>query len=782
MFRPKKLDLAALLNEAQYEAAVTTEGPLLVLAGAGSGKTRVLVHRIAHIVGSGLAYPSEILAVTFTNKAAGEMKDRLERLIGEDLKRSWIGTFHSMCGRILRMEGHRLGFTSSFTIYDTDDAKRTVRRVMEDLKMDTKKASGLSVNGVLHEIDQAKNKGLSPKDLQKIDVPFFQPAAVAARKVYPRYQEALRRNNAMDFGDLLLLAVELLKHHPEVLHRFQDKFRYVMVDEFQDTNSIQYDLLKLLVAPHENLAVVGDDDQSIYRWRGAEVRNILDFQKTFPGAKTVKLEKNYRSSANILAAANAVIQKNENRHKKTLYTDAPEGLPIGVAMLNHGDEEAWLVSETIAHRVRAGEPAESFAILYRQNAQSRPFEQALRRARVPYTLIGATSFFERKEVKDLLAYLRLVANPNSQEDFERIINVPGRSIGDKTVERLRELADQAGIAGTRVLDLEDDKLSAIGIKGKTLEKIRELGRLFRELEKLAATESATEVAQEIVSRTKYLAYLEKEDPVKAEDRIQNVEELVNSIAEHESLYSEATDPETGDPLTLAGAKTPLQAFLDEAALISTGDQRSKEGAVSLLTLHAAKGLEFPVVFLVGMEENTFPTRRAVEGDSGDMEEERRLCYVGFTRPMRELNLSCVRFRRVYGTDEVRRPSRFLGDLPEAIVTNFGQPGAEAPRSSSAFRPRGGPMQVRGGDFIELDDPTPFLDPFMDGGEQTFEEPSPPADGDTLRRGARVSHNTFGLGVVEQVEGIGPRAHLTIRFPTVGTKRVVARFVQPADEP
>ncbi len=776
-----KHDLAALLNEAQHEAAATTEGPLLVLAGAGSGKTRVLVHRIAHIVEQGLAYPSQILAVTFTNKAAGEMKDRLGRLLGEDLRRSWIGTFHSMCGRILRMEGHRLGFTSSFSIYDTDDSKRTVRRVMESLKLDTKKSSGLSVAGVMHEIDQAKNKGLSPKDLQNIEVPFFQPNSVAARKVYPRYQESLRRANAMDFGDLLLLAVELLRHHPEVLARFQDKFRYVMVDEFQDTNGIQYELLRLLVKQHENLAVVGDDDQSIYRWRGAEVRNILDFQKAFPRAKVVKLERNYRSSGNILAAANAVIKRNENRHPKTLYTDAEEGLPIGVAMLNHGDEEAWLVAETIAHRIRAGESGENFAILYRQNAQSRPFEQAFRRARVPYTLIGATSFFERKEVKDLLAYLRVIANPASQEDFERIINVPPRQLGDKTVERLRELADQAGLSGTQVLDLDDARLEAAGLKGKTLEKLKQLGKLFRELGELAATESATEVAQEIVSRTKYLAYLEKEDPVKAEDRIHNVEELVSSIAEHESLYTEALDPETGDPLTLAGARTPLQAFLDEAALISTGDQKTKDGAVSLLTLHAAKGLEFPVVFLVGMEEHTFPTRRAVEGMDADMEEERRLCYVGFTRPMRELNLSCVRFRRVYGTDEVRRPSRFLGDIPESLVTNFGQVGAQPERPSSSFRPSAGAVQVRGGDFVELDDPSPFFDPFTDADGQVEPGPPAPSESSTLRRGARVSHNTFGLGVVEQVEGTGPRAHLTIRFPTVGTKRVVARFVQLADE-
>ena len=790
------LGLAGRLNPRQYEAAITTEGPLLVLAGAGSGKTRVLVHRIAHLVATGLARPREILAVTFTNKAAAEMRARLEQLLGPRVRDAWIGTFHAMSGRILRRDAERLGFTPSFSIYDTDDARRLMKRVMESLNMETD-SRGVSVSTVLQEIDRAKNHGLEPAELEKQHNPYLVPAQAAARRAYPRYQAELRRANAMDFGDLLLRALELFRAHPDVAERYALRFRYVLVDEFQDTNRVQRELLRHLTKVHKNLAVVGDDDQSIYRWRGAEVANILGFSEGFAGAKVVKLEQNYRSTGNILAAANAIIARNKKRLGKTLFTDAQAGLPIGVAMLATGDEEAYLVGATIAARIRNGDSPSDFAILYRQNAQSRSFEEAFRRERVPYTIVGGTGFYERREIKDLLAYLRLIANPASIEDLERVINVPPRKIGDVTIAKLRQAAAENGVGGVDALRLPKAVLEAVGLKGKTLEALRGLDALLGELAERARVAPAHEVARALVEQLKYLDYLEKDDPASAEDRIANVEELVSSIAEHEAqLAAEAGEAgadvveELGDDdgeLGLAGARTPLEDFLDRAALVSTNDVTSAEGAVTMLTIHAAKGLEFKVVYLVGMEELTFPSRRAVEGTADDLEEERRLCYVAVTRAMVELNCLAARFRRIYGTEEVRRPSRFLGELPDALVTTFGQ----------SARPGGGARSPAGRADVVYDDddddapppPRPSAGSGAGYGRPAARRSAEPdreevpvrrVEGGGFQVGDRVLHNSFGVGVVEGVSGEGARAHLNIRFPTEGVRTVVARFVRPAE--
>lgn len=767
------LDLARLLNPEQYEAATTTEGPLLILAGAGSGKTRVLVHRIAHIVEKRRAWPREILAVTFTNKAAAEMRHRAEALIGPSAKEAWIGTFHSLCGRMLRREGHRLGYDASFTIYDDDDQKRVIRRVMQELQIETD-GRGVSINQVAHEIDRAKNHGQLPATYLKRDGGGFRtPSQSATLRVYPRYQDELRRSNAMDFGDLLLLTKEILEHHPEARENLAHRFRYLLVDEFQDTNKVQYEILKLLLLGHDNLAVVGDDDQSIYRWRGAEVGNILGFTDDFPNAKVVRLEQNYRSTGHILSAANAVIQRNKRRHKKTLFTEAEAGLPIGVAMLDHGDEEAFLVAETIAARIRGGADPHDFVILYRQNAQSRAFEEALRRARVPFVIIGGTGFYERREIRDLLAYLRLLVNPRSMEDLERIINVPPRKIGETTVDRLRAAGAVADVTGLAILDLPDETLEAQGLKGKTLERIRELGALMKKLGAQAEEASASDVARALIEAIDYPGYLEAADPASAEDRIANVQELVTSIVEHETARSAAVEGGYG----IAGARTPLAAFLDETSLVSTADRDSLEGSVSMMTLHAAKGLEFPVVFMVGMEEHTFPIRRAVEGLEDDLEEERRLCYVGMTRAMRELNLLCARYRRIYGNEEVRLPSRFLGELPDAIVTTFGRRTRPAFADRSASDDAGAEARV---EYEEIDPHDPDDAPYVPPAPRPRVAP-PPGGGGGMRVGARVIHNLFGVGVVEAVSGSGANAHLTIRFPTEGTKRVVARFVRPAED-
>ncbi|MBI4821048.1 MAG: UvrD-helicase domain-containing protein [Deltaproteobacteria bacterium] len=748
-----ELDLRSILNAEQFRAATTLEGPLLVLAGAGTGKTRVLVHRIAELLGSGLAEPWEVLAVTFTNKAAGEMRRRLETLVGDRARGSWIGTFHATCGRILRREAKRIGFDPSFTIYDTDDSERVMRSILKELKVDPKKVTPRSV---LHEIDQAKNAGLGPGEY--VDSKLGElagPAGLAARKAYGPYQDALARSNAMDFGDLLLRTVVLFREHPEATERYAHRFRFTLVDEFQDTNRVQLELLRHLAKVHGNLMVVGDDDQAIYGWRGADVRNILDFPKTFPGSAVVKLEENYRSTQNILTAANAVIRRNKARHDKSLFTGNPEGLKVGVAMLEQADDEAWLVAETIAQRIKRGEQPSNFAVLYRMNAQSRAFEDALRQRRVPHEVIGSIGFFERREVKDLLAYLRILHNPASVEDFERVANVPRRGIGDTTLERLRAVGVKHGKPGAFVLDVDEVSLGASGLNRGAVKKLKELKGLLDQLVELSKTASATEVIQAVVRQTGYFEYLEESDPATSEDRIANVEELVNVIAAHEDELAEAPPESEEEGIGLAGATTRLGAVLDHAALTSSSDKSAAESSVSLMTVHAAKGLEFAVVFVVGLEEATFPTARSIDAGPEQLEEERRLCYVAMTRAMQELNLTCARYRRVWGDIEFRRPSRFLGDVPDSVVETLGggRPGkAAAPTRARASAARDEPELVSKSDRV------------VDDGE--------------IGVGTLVRHNTFGVGLVEEVDGAGPRASLGVRFPGVGMKRVVARFVTP----
>lgn len=760
-------DLEQLLNPEQFRAATTTEGPLLILAGAGSGKTRVLVHRTAFILAEGLAEPWQIFMVTFTNKAAAEMRERLGQLIGPQVKEAWIGTFHALCARMLRMEGHRLGYGKSFTIYDSDDARGLLKRILNNSSVDTS-SRGTSVNAIAHEIDKAKNNGVLPQQFEQQVAPFDIPAKKIARWAYKKYQRALQRSNAMDFGDLLLLTVELLKRHPEALNRFARRFKYVQVDEFQDTNNVQYDMLRHLVSRHRNLAVVGDDDQAIYRWRGADVTNILGFEREFESTTVVKLEQNYRSTATILEAANHIIRHNRKRHDKTLFTDAAEGSLLGLAMRERGDEEADMIAAVVAKRLREGANAEDFAVLYRQNAQSRQFEEAMRRYRVPYKLIGGTAFFERREVKDILGYLRVTANPTSDQDFNRIINTPPRGIGKTTVDKLNAIAEEHTLSGAHVLGLPDEDLLAGGLRKGTIKKLRDLHKLLLGLREMSTTEPAEAVARAVIERTKYQAHLTKSEPLTAEDRIENIKELVSSIAEHEALMEEEranANPDGGDEeavFGLAGARTPLEAFLDEAALVSPDDDVGEGGQVRLLTLHAAKGLEFPIVFMVGMEEHTFPTKRAVDAeDTESLEEERRLCYVGMTRAKRELNLTCARSRYIYGRQEVRRPSRFLGELPNRVFGSFPAGGLDGQPS----------MPIEARRPVEAPPPAPAEAlPVRDVMSDM------PSSGGDFGPGARVHHNTFGVGVIEARDGEGPRAKLRIRFGEV-QKTVVARFVR-----
>ncbi|MBK8013144.1 MAG: UvrD-helicase domain-containing protein [Deltaproteobacteria bacterium] len=791
-------ELRECLNPEQFEAATHVDGPTLVLAGAGSGKTRVLVHRLAYLLHTGRAQPWEIFAVTFTNKAAQEMRTRVEALVGPAVRSCWIGTFHGLSARILRLEGERLGYTPNFTIYDAEDAKRLLKRVMQALEFDP--ASKLvTVAAVHHAIDRAKSRSIGGgKDIGAgqenrsdglDDEGRKDPLAAAVRRILPRYQEALRQSNAMDFNDLLRLALELLTHHPEARERFSGRFRYIMVDEFQDTNRVQYDLLRALLVDHDNLMVVGDDDQSIYRWRGADVANILGFSRDYPTARVVKLEQNYRSSAHILAAANAVIRRNSRRHEKALWTEADDGRPIGVAIMERGQDEAEFVAQSVASAIAEGEQPADFAVLYRANAQSRLFEEAFRRHGVPYTLMGGTSFFERMEVKDILAYLRLAVNPRSSQDFERIVNTPSRGIGDKTLARLKAAAEPSGLQGALMLAMPDERLAGVGLSPSAIKKLRALHATLTTLASMAKSAPAVEVARAVIDRVDYIGHLEAYDPASADERIENVWELVHSIAEHEALTdATAANEALNARATTSEALTPLAAFLERASLTSAFDlDHTQAQGVALTTLHGAKGLEFPHVFMVGMEEGTFPSRRAVEGAPEDLEEERRLCYVGMTRAMRTLTLIGVRLRWVYGGEDLRWPSRFLGELPDHVVAPCSESPFEAPkgrrspwvdlRDNNGSRPSVRRRTVeRGGDRIEYDDLQEPQDTHEVGGS-----PILPSTGGMYRPGVRVFHNTLGVGTVESADGVGSKTYLTIRFAQEGLRRVAARFVRSAEE-
>lgn len=757
-------DLKSELNPEQYRAATTTDGPLLVLAGAGSGKTRVLVFRIAHILAERRAAPWQILAVTFTNKAAGEMRERLEDLVGPPAREAWIGTFHALSARILRVEGHRLGYNPNFSIYDADDAKRVLKSVMTEMNIDIR-GHAVNLDRIRHEIDQAKNAGLGPKAFAATVDQFAPPARRVATAVYFKYQEVLRQANAMDFGDLVRLATELLAHHPEAFKRFGRRFRYVMVDEFQDTNKVQYSFLHALTREHHNLMVVGDDDQSIYRWRGADVAHILGFEDEYPEAEVVKLEQNYRSSGHILTAANAVIAHNRTRHKKALFTDAPMGEKISLALVDDSQQEAALIAESIKRQVEEdGKEPYEHAILFRMNAQSRLFEESLRRAQLPYRLVGGTGFYDRKEVKDVLAYLRLLVNPQSRQDFDRVVNLPPRGIGTKSIETLRTATPN--LEGLAMLSVSDTELQQAGLRPAAIKKLRAFKAMMDELSTLAQTASAVDVAQEVMERVKYTDYLHKHDAASAEDRIANIEELVNSIAEYE-VYTETPQDEA--------SQSPLVAYLEEASLASGEKTEGDEDGVQLLTLHGAKGLEFPIVYLVGLEEKTFPSARAVEGDDpGAIEEERRLCYVGMTRAMEQLYITLARRRMIFGRTEVRVPSRFVGELPDQAVGSWASGSSavytQAPRPTRNYQPT---YTSEEEDFLDIADDDEDPNPFAEDTPAYHES----ANGGGPRPGAPTFHKTFGPGKVVHIDGTGPKARIHVQFADGSTRTVIAKYLE-----
>src|SRR5918993_1789509 len=653
------------LNPTQLDAVEHTEGPLLILAGAGSGKTRVLTHRVAYLLDQGLAAPEEVLAITFTNKAAREMKDRVALLVGPDSRKMWVSTFHAFCARILRVHAEKLGYKREFTIYDGADQVRLVKRCIVELGKDPKRFNPRSFQA---QISAAKNVLMTPDDYLRSTEGYI---AENVAEVYDLYQKRLYENNAMDFDDLIMQTVALLEIFPEVRERYQRRFKYIHVDEYQDTNHAQYRLVNVLAAAHRNLCVVGDDDQSVYSFRGADIRNILDFERDYPEAKVVKLEQNYRSTQTILDAANAVVANNASRKAKELWTAGEEGERIRQFTAADDYAEARFVVSEVLRLADSGASLKDIAVFYRTNAQSRTLEDVLVREGVPYQIVGGVRFYERAEIKDVMAYLSVISNENDSVSLERIVNVPKRGLGATSVARLSEYAQRNGISLYKTLAEADEA----GLTGKALRACSQVRGLFEGWRVAAREVPPSEMVEAVLDESGYKAELESENTVEAESRLENLAELVNAAAEYERVVPEAT----------------LDGFLQEQALFSEADKLTGDGRVTLMTLHNAKGLEFGHVFIVGMEEGTFPHARSM--DEQNLEEERRLAYVGITRAKKTLTLSYARVRSTYGEREYQMPSRFLSEIPEKFkagsVPGFSSRGAAGRGGWGSALPRRG---------------------------------------------------------------------------------------------
>ena len=716
------------LNKEQQQAVQHTEGPLLILAGAGSGKTKVLTVRIAHLLAQGVN-PYEILAITFTNKAAKEMKSRVEGLVGDVANRIWLSTFHSFCAKFLRFElDNFLGYNSNFTIYDTSDSQAVIKAALKALNLDDKY---YPVGAMIGAISDAKNKLLFASDFRKQARDFYQQKVA---DVYEYYERELRKNNALDFDDLLLVAVKLLQSNEAVLDKYSKRFRYVMIDEYQDTNHAQYLLAKLLASHWKNIAVVGDADQSIYAWRGADIQNILDFEKDYPNCTSIKLEQNYRSTKIILDAANAVIENNEGRPKKNLWTDKTEGAKIQHFTAQSEHEEAAFIGDTIAkkHDIH-GVPYGDMAILYRTNAQSRVLEEALIKRALPYTMVGGRKFYDRKEIKDVLAYLRVLYNPFDDLSLLRIINVPKRSIGATTVAKLQDYARANGTS----LFMTLTQLHLVDtIKGKTKEKLEEFGILIFTLVAEMEDKTVLDILESILDRTGYLAQLEESTDPQDQARAENIGELLSVAKDFQD-----TNP-TGT----------VEDFLEQVALVNDVDSfEQEESKVTLMTLHAAKGLEFPIVFLGGLEEGLFPHSRTLMNPE-EIEEERRLAYVGITRAEKELYISNATTRTVFGRTSSYLPSRFIDEIPEELVDGL-RAKRKVPDDIKRHVPQHMSVTSR-----------PVTKPIVRN-----EVIADWKVGDT------AIHSKWGNGKVINVAGEGAGMKLTIEFPTQGVRVVMAKF-------
>jgi DNA helicase-2/ATP-dependent DNA helicase PcrA len=792
------MDFLKGLNEQQRAAVVTADGPLLILAGAGSGKTRVIVHRIAYLIAERNVAPHHILAVTFTNKAAQEMRERVIKTLGHYPIQSapLISTFHSLCVRILRRDIEALGegYTRSFTIYDQDDSVRVVKTCIKDLGYDTER---LAPRQTQSAISHAKNSGLDAESYAA-RIEYGDEKKTAIARVFKLYEERLRANNALDFDDLLIKTVRLLRKDTDVRARYNDKFRYILVDEYQDTNALQFSLIRLLTEKQQNICVVGDESQSIYRWRGADITNILNFEQQYPNAQTIKLEQNYRSTQNILDAAGAVIRHNTERKDKALWTANPAGERIRYCQVPDAEAEARFVAVKIdEHRRR--EPLLRAAVLYRTNAQSRVFEEALRRANIPYNIVGGFSFYERAEVRDIIAYLKLALNPQDDVAFMRVINTPPRGLGKQTLDELERRRKDYGVTFWETLALVTEPQTP-GFSPRSVNALKNFQQIITHLVTVAQREPASEVVKAAILDSGYSQALKTENTDEAEGRLENLQELVNAAVDY--------DAQEGGG---------LRDFIDSAALVSDSDQYKSEAVVTLMTMHSAKGLEFPLVFIVGLEDGLFPHARAT-ADRAELEEERRLCYVAITRAERYLYVTHAMRRRVYGEELASEPSQFLNEMPLELMEDQsrgpswlsfarssdrtenlhaaralrGEPGAERESRrytgktydsvdsiAEFFRQRGQQLNPnRTGNASAPTQPTIKRRAEQTGATSAASSPSSAATSSStagFTPGTHVRHPKYGRGLVLRREGTGDAAKLTVSFPGFGQKKLIEKY-------
>lgn len=758
------------LNEPQREAVYHTDGPLLILAGAGSGKTRVLTHRIAYLIGERGVNPWNILAITFTNKAAEEMHQRVDKLVGFGAESVWVSTFHSACVRILRRFIDRLGYENHFTIYDTDDQKTLIKEVCRKVDVDTKVFKERSL---LSAISSAKNEMILPDEFELNAGGDFAKMKIA--KVYREYEAQMRANNALDFDDLLVKTVQLLQTQPDVLESYQERFRYIMVDEYQDTNTVQFQLVSLLAGKYKNLCVVGDDDQSIYKFRGANIRNILDFEHEFPDAKVIKLEQNYRSTGNILNAANSVIANNRGRKEKSLWTENGEGELIRLRQFDTAFDEADFIGEDIKSAVRQGGSYNDSAVLYRTNAQSRLLEEKFIAMNIPYKIVGGVNFYARREIKDLLAYLKTIDNGRDDVAVRRIINVPKRGIGLTTINRIQESATERGIGFYEAL-LAPGLIAGVGRSATKLDSFAALIEYFKTL---AEEMNITDLLQEVIEKTGYIESLENEDKEEAKTRKENIDELISKAATYEESCQDKDE------------KATLSGFLEEVALVADIDSLDEDQEyVVLMTLHSAKGLEFPRVYLAGMEDGLFPGYMSINaGDREELEEERRLCYVGITRAEQELTLTSARRRMVHGETQYNPMSRFVKEIPRELLDTgnkkFTQE-TEMPaqqntyaRAREAFRAQafagalGGMTPAKNQGVGKPLTGSQALASLQKGSQLAAGGNGPLG----YEVGDRVRHVKFGEGTVMDIKEGGRDHEVTIEFDSVGTRKMFAKFAR-----
>ena len=761
-------DILKGLNDKQYEAVVNTEGPCLVIAGAGSGKTKVLTHKIAYLIGEKGVHPWDILAITFTNKAANEMKERIEGLVGEAAKDIWMGTFHSICVRILRRFIDRIGFDSSFIIFDTSDQKTLVKGCLKDLAIDDKMFTD---RAVLSEISNAKNEMLEPEQYQARANGDFRKEKIAS--VYNLYQKRLRENNAIDFDDIINYTIKILMENEDVLEYYSNKFKYVLVDEYQDTNKAQFTLVTMFASKNGNITVVGDNDQGIYSFRGADISNILNFERDFPGTKIIKLEQNYRCTQNILNAANAVIKNNEVKYKKELWTQNEEGnLPRVYQAQNEYDEGTYIVEQMEHLRREEYYKYSDFAILYRMNTQSRAIEDILRRENIPYKIIGGLKFYERKEIKDIIAYLRLIQNSNDNLSLKRIINEPKRGIGKTSLDKVEQLAEANGISMYEIIkNAEQYGLNRVYLNS------REFINCIEELKAKKDELTISELIKLTLKKSGYTKALENENTVEAENRIENLDEFLTVAIEFEEEEAENS----------------LSTFLEGITLSSDIDDLEEgEEYVTLMTLHSAKGLEFPVVFLVGMEEGIFPGYKSIS-EPKELEEERRLCYVGITRAKENLFLTCSKQRTIFGSTSYNPVSRFLNEIPQELLEGYDEAFGETKNKEQMFkdsqytwsygsRNNGNIKTYK----IEEQKATVAASSnntnngFMFRTAESFlnnlsKKSTSNIDLSKYKSGVKVFHKKFGEGIINQVEPEGEDLKVDIDFNKVGHKRLMAKF-------